>query len=98
MVHRWVSFIGRGVWIGGLTAEMEVLAGWAWVLAGGLGVGGCRPRCADAAGGGRDAYAAAAMLLDDCRGVTVIDGAGHWVQLETPDAVNRALLDFLDSL
>ena len=47
---------------------------------------------------GRDAYAAADMLLDDCRGVTVIDGAGHWVQLEAPDAVNRALLDFLDSL
>jgi len=38
------------------------------------------------------------MLLDDCRGVTVIDGAGHWAQLEAPDAVNCALLDFLDSL
>jgi len=47
---------------------------------------------------GHDVYATADILLDDCRGVTVIDGAGHWVQLEAPEAVNRALLDFLDSL
>ena len=24
-----------------------------------------------------------------------IDGPGHWVQLEAPDAINRLLLDFL---
>ena len=24
-----------------------------------------------------------------------IDGAGHWMQLEAPDEVNRLLLDFL---
>ena len=28
-------------------------------------------------------------------GVHLIDGAGHWVQQEQPDAVNRLLLDFL---
>ncbi len=29
------------------------------------------------------------------RGCHVIDGAGHWVQQEQPEAVNRLLLDFL---
>jgi pimeloyl-ACP methyl ester carboxylesterase len=24
-----------------------------------------------------------------------VDGAGHWLQLEAPDAVNALLLDFL---
>ena len=26
-----------------------------------------------------------------------IDGAGHWLQLDAPDEVNRLLLDFLPS-
>jgi pimeloyl-ACP methyl ester carboxylesterase len=30
----------------------------------------------------------------DLRGTVLIEGAGHWVQQEAPDAVNRALLDF----
>ena len=47
---------------------------------------------------GHDVYATADALLDDCRGATLIDGAGHWVQLEAPEAVNSALLDFLDGL
>jgi pimeloyl-ACP methyl ester carboxylesterase len=29
------------------------------------------------------------------RGVHLIDGAGHWVQQEQPDAVNRLLIEFL---
>jgi pimeloyl-ACP methyl ester carboxylesterase len=33
--------------------------------------------------------------LDDHRGTVLIDGAGHWVQQERPDATNAALLDFL---
>ena len=32
------------------------------------------------------------------RDVVVLPGIGHWVQQEAPDAVNRALLDFLKSL
>ena len=32
------------------------------------------------------------------RAVHLIDGAGHWVQQEQPDAVTAALLDFLDQL
>lgn len=32
---------------------------------------------------------------EDFRGVTLIDGAGHWVQLEQPEAVVDALLAFL---
>jgi pimeloyl-ACP methyl ester carboxylesterase len=28
----------------------------------------------------------------------IVDGAGHWVQQEEPDQVNRALLGFLDSI
>jgi pimeloyl-ACP methyl ester carboxylesterase len=32
------------------------------------------------------------------KGTTLIDGAGHWVQQEAPEAVNAALLDFLAKL
>lgn len=36
--------------------------------------------------------------LTDLRGQVVIEGAGHWVQQERPDEVNRLLLDFLGGL
>jgi pimeloyl-ACP methyl ester carboxylesterase len=36
--------------------------------------------------------------LPDYRGETIIPGAGHWVQQETPRAFNDALLGFLGSL
>ncbi len=36
--------------------------------------------------------------VQDHRGSTVVDGAGHWVQQEKPDEVNAALLSFLSSL
>ena len=36
--------------------------------------------------------------LDDFRGTTLVPGAGHWVQQETPGPVNTALLDFLSGL
>ena len=31
------------------------------------------------------------------RGVHLLDGAGHWVQQEQPEAVNRLLIDFLNA-
>jgi pimeloyl-ACP methyl ester carboxylesterase len=31
----------------------------------------------------------------DFRGATLIEGAGHWVQIERPEAVTAALLDFI---
>lgn len=34
----------------------------------------------------------------DLRGKVFIEGAGHWVQMERPAAVNKALLDFLKSV
>jgi pimeloyl-ACP methyl ester carboxylesterase len=34
----------------------------------------------------------------DMRGCHLVAGAGHWVQQEQPEAVNRLLLDFLRSL
>jgi pimeloyl-ACP methyl ester carboxylesterase len=37
-------------------------------------------------------------LLPDFRGHTMIEGAGHWIQQETPAAFNEALLGFLHSL
>lgn len=37
-------------------------------------------------------------FLNDHRGATVVEGAGHWVQQEAPDEVNAALLRFLGSL
>ena len=36
--------------------------------------------------------------LPDYRGETIIPGAGHWVQQETPAAFNTALLGFLRTL
>lgn len=47
---------------------------------------------------GRDAFEFADELLDDCRGVTLIDDAGHWIQQERPDEVTAALLAFLKGL
>ena len=37
-------------------------------------------------------------FLDDYRGTTLVDGAGHWVQQESPEPVNDAILTFLDGL
>ena len=37
-------------------------------------------------------------VLPDFRGHTLIDGAGHWVQQEAPQAFNAALRGFLDSV
>ena len=37
-------------------------------------------------------------LLTDLRGSHVLEGAGHWVQQERADEVNRLLLGFLDQL
>jgi len=37
-------------------------------------------------------------LVTDHRGTVIVDGAGHWVQQESPGEVNAALLDFLTGL
>ena len=36
--------------------------------------------------------------VTDHRGNVLVEGAGHWVQQERPEAVNAALLDFLGQL
>jgi pimeloyl-ACP methyl ester carboxylesterase len=36
--------------------------------------------------------------LTDLQSFTMLEGIGHWPQLEAPDATNKALLDFLQSL
>jgi pimeloyl-ACP methyl ester carboxylesterase len=36
--------------------------------------------------------------VTDMRGKVIIEGAGHWVQLERPEEVNEALLGFLKSV
>ena len=36
--------------------------------------------------------------LTDMRANVVVPGAGHWVQQEQPEAVNAALLSFLDEV
>lgn len=47
---------------------------------------------------GVDGFAMAGMACTDFRGTTIIDGAGHWVQQEAPEATNVALEAFLDGL
>ncbi|WP_425228817.1 alpha/beta fold hydrolase [Sphingomonas sp.] len=47
---------------------------------------------------GHDGYADAGRACDDFRGTTLIEGAGHWVQQEAPEAVNAALGQFVDGL
>lgn len=47
---------------------------------------------------GLDLYQTAGAYCTDYRGTTLIDGEGHWIQQEAPDAVNRALLEFLAGL
>ncbi len=47
---------------------------------------------------GVDLYDHAGDALDDLRGTTVIEGAGHWVQQEAPAETNRALQEFLATL
>ncbi|WP_375428615.1 alpha/beta hydrolase [uncultured Sphingomonas sp.] len=47
---------------------------------------------------GHDTYANATAHLDDPRGVTLIEGAGHWVQQERPAEVNAALEAFVRGL
>ena len=47
---------------------------------------------------GSDLYAQPGAACEDLRGSTIIDGAGHWVQQEAPEATNDALLAFLKTL
>jgi pimeloyl-ACP methyl ester carboxylesterase len=47
---------------------------------------------------GDDALAVLARCSSDLRGIELIPGAGHFVQQEQPEAFNRALLRFLDTL
>ncbi len=46
----------------------------------------------------RDGHANPGQLCPDMRVSRMIDGAGHWVQQEAPEAVNAALLEFLSTL
>lgn len=48
-------------------------------------------------GGGRG-VALMDKYLTDLRGKVFVEGAGHWVQLERPAAVNEALLGFLKTM
>ena len=47
---------------------------------------------------GLDLYEFAPLACDDYRGTTIVEGAGHWVQQEAPDAVNSALKAFIEGL
>ena len=47
---------------------------------------------------GIDAFKAAGMACTDFRGVTIVPGAGHWVQQEKPAETNAALETFLNGL
>lgn len=47
---------------------------------------------------GVDLFAGAEAAYDDARGLTIIEGAGHWVQQEKPAETNAALEAFLTTL
>jgi pimeloyl-ACP methyl ester carboxylesterase len=47
---------------------------------------------------GTDLYADPGASCTDFRGKTIVDGAGHWVHQEAPDAVNASLDAFLATL
>jgi pimeloyl-ACP methyl ester carboxylesterase len=47
---------------------------------------------------GVDMYDHAGAFCDDFRGATIIEGIGHWVQQEAPEATNAALEAFVDGL
>jgi pimeloyl-ACP methyl ester carboxylesterase len=38
------------------------------------------------------------MSMPDCRTMTIIPGAGHWIQQERPEQINRLLVGFAKSL
>ncbi len=48
--------------------------------------------------GNPDYEAQMRAIVPNLRGVVILPGIGHWTQQEAPDAVNRALVDFLRSL
>lgn len=47
---------------------------------------------------GLDLYDFAPVACNDFRGSTIIEGAGHWVQQEAPEATNAALDAFVSAL
>jgi pimeloyl-ACP methyl ester carboxylesterase len=47
---------------------------------------------------GVDPYDFAGLACDDFRGTTIVEGAGHWVQQEAPEATNAALEAFFATL
>jgi pimeloyl-ACP methyl ester carboxylesterase len=47
---------------------------------------------------GVDRYADPVSRMADVRGVHILDGVGHWVQQEAPEAVNARLLSFLNAV
>lgn len=47
---------------------------------------------------GIDLFAGAEAAYDDARGLTIIEGSGHWVQQEKPDETNAALEAFVSGL
>ena len=47
---------------------------------------------------GIDLFADPGAHCSDFRGATIVDGKGHWIQQEAPEAVNTALLGFLEEL
>ena len=47
---------------------------------------------------GVDLFANPGAFCTDFRGATIVDGEGHWIQQEAPEAVNRALIEFLQTV
>lgn len=47
---------------------------------------------------GSDPMTVMADLVPGLKSAVIVEGAGHFVQMERPDAVNNAMIEFLNTL
>jgi pimeloyl-ACP methyl ester carboxylesterase len=96
---RRTGFRGGLNWYRNLRRNAELLAPWrgCGIAQPSLFIGGTRDDVLRFPGAS-DRLQQLPRLLTDLRGSHVLEGAGHWIQQERPQEVNRLLLEFLGSI
>lgn len=91
------GFSGGLNWYRNFDRNWELMGAWngAKVTVPALFVAGSRDLVVASAMAG-PLLAAQSTMVPGLRGEVMVEGAGHWVQQEAPDAVNAALLGFLE--